>query len=66
VGASVVNALSEWTVVEVFREGKHHRIAFSRGEVTEPLKEVGPAPKGKTGHPGHLQARPGDLREPHL
>jgi DNA gyrase subunit B len=49
VGASVVNALSEWTVVEVFREGKHHRIAFSRGEVTEPLKEVGPAPKGKRG-----------------
>ena len=49
VGASVVNALSEWTVVEVFREGKRHRIAFSRGEVTEPLAVVGPAPKGKTG-----------------
>jgi DNA gyrase subunit B len=48
VGASVVNALSEWTVVEVFREGKHHRIAFSRGEVTEPLKVVGEA-KGKRG-----------------
>ncbi|MEI6993828.1 hypothetical protein ACOIDJ_32330, partial [Klebsiella pneumoniae] len=30
-------------------EGKHHRIAFSRGEVTEPLALVGPAPKGKTG-----------------
>ncbi|MFX8410551.1 hypothetical protein ABTL60_19995, partial [Acinetobacter baumannii] len=45
----MVNALSEWTVVEVFREGKHHRIAFSRGEVTEPLALVGPAPKGKTG-----------------
>jgi len=49
VGASVVNALSEWTVVEVFRDGKHHRIAFSRGEVTEPLQVVGPVPKGKTG-----------------
>jgi len=49
VGASVVNALSEWTVVEVFREGKHHRIAFSRGEVTEPLRVVGEAPRGKTG-----------------
>jgi len=49
VGASVVNALSEFTVVEVFRGGQHYRIEFSRGEVTQPLRVVGPAPKGKRG-----------------
>ncbi|WP_243028384.1 DNA topoisomerase subunit B [Thermus albus] len=49
VGASVVNALSEWTVVEVFRDGNHYQIAFGRGEVTQPLTVVGPAPKGKRG-----------------
>jgi len=49
VGASVVNALSEFTLVEVFRDGKHYQIAFSRGEVTEPLRVVGTVPKGKTG-----------------
>ncbi|MCS7059236.1 MAG: type IIA DNA topoisomerase subunit B [Meiothermus sp.] len=49
VGASVVNALSEFTVVEVFRDGQHYRIEFSRGEVTQPLRLVGPAPEGKRG-----------------
>ncbi len=49
VGASVVNALSQFTRVEVFRNGKHYRIEFSRGEVTQPLQELGPAPQGKRG-----------------
>jgi DNA gyrase subunit B len=49
VGASVVNALSEYTIVEVFRDGKHYRIEFSRGEVTKGLEVVGNAPKGKRG-----------------
>ncbi len=49
VGASVVNALSEWTVVEVFRDGKHYRIEFSRGQVVEPLHEVGKVRGKKTG-----------------
>ena len=48
VGASVVNALAEYTYVEVFRDGKHYRIEFSRGEVTKPLQVVGNA-KGKRG-----------------
>ena len=43
VGVKCVNALSEWTAVEVFREGIHHRIDFSRGEIAEPLREVGQA-----------------------
>ncbi|MDR1736253.1 MAG: DNA topoisomerase (ATP-hydrolyzing) subunit B [Oscillospiraceae bacterium] len=41
VGASVVNALSEWTRVRIFTEGKSYRMAFSRGEVTEELQEDG-------------------------
>ncbi len=48
VGASVVNALSEWTVVEIFREGKHYRMAFSRGQATEPLQVLGPSKKRGT------------------
>ena len=49
VGASVVNALTDWMIVEVFREGKHYRLEFARGRVTQPVKEVGAAPKGKRG-----------------
>ncbi len=49
VGASVVNALSEWTEVEVFREGRSYRIAFARGTVKEPLREVGRVRGKKTG-----------------
>ncbi|MER3479587.1 MAG: DNA topoisomerase IV subunit B [Meiothermus sp.] len=49
VGASVVNALAEYTRVEVFRDGKHYLIEFSRGDVTKPLEVVGNAPKGKRG-----------------
>ncbi len=41
VGASVVNALSEWTEVIVKRGGKLYRARFSRGETVEPLREVG-------------------------
>ncbi len=44
VGIKCVNALSEWTVVEVTKNGRVYRIGFSRGEVTEPLHEIGPAP----------------------
>jgi len=43
VGASVVNALSEWLEVEVKRNGKLYRAKFSRGETVEPLREVGKA-----------------------
>ena len=41
VGASVVNALSEWLVVEVFRDGKIYRQEYHRGEPAHELKVVG-------------------------
>jgi DNA gyrase subunit B len=37
VGVSVVNALSEWLRVSVFRDGKVYEMAFARGVVTTPL-----------------------------
>ena len=36
VGASVVNALSEWLTVQVHRDGKIYEMKFSRGHVTAP------------------------------
>ncbi len=42
VGASVVNALSEWLEVQVHKEGRCYEMKFSRGEVTQPLTEIGP------------------------
>ncbi len=41
VGASVVNALSEWLVVRVHKEGKIYEMRFSRGKVTQPMQVVG-------------------------
>ena len=41
VGASVVNALSNWLEVEISRDGKVYRQRYERGHVMYPLKEVG-------------------------
>ena len=41
VGASVVNALSEWLTVQVHRDGKIYEMKFARGHVTEPMTVVG-------------------------
>lgn len=41
VGASVVNALSEWMRVEVNRNGKKYSIEFNRGKTVSPLSIVG-------------------------
>lgn len=43
VGASVVNALSEWMVVEVARDGKIHRQRYERGVAVTKLEIVGDA-----------------------
>ena len=49
VGASVVNALSEWLEVQVTREGKVYEQRYERGKVCYPLKVVGDAPEGVSG-----------------
>lgn len=41
VGASVVNALSEWLEVQVYRDGKIYQQRYERGKVMYPLKVVG-------------------------
>ncbi len=41
VGASVVNALSDWLEVSVHKNGKIYQMKFSRGEITQPMTVVG-------------------------
>ena len=41
VGASVVNALSEWLTVQVHKDGRIHEMSFSRGDITEGIHVVG-------------------------
>jgi DNA gyrase subunit B len=48
VGASVVNALSEWLEVEVSRDGKVLHMEFERGKTASVLKEIGRAAKPGT------------------
>ena len=49
VGVSVVNALSEWLVAEVKRDGKVYRQEFARGEPTTDIQTIGVAPKTESG-----------------
>ena len=49
VGASVVNALSEWLEVQICREGKIYKQRYERGHVMYPLKEIGICPLEKIG-----------------
>jgi DNA gyrase subunit B len=48
VGASVVNALSEWLEVEVSRDGKVYRMEFERGKKSAEFKPVGKSSKSGT------------------
>ena len=41
VGASVVNALSEWLEVQVHKDGKVHQMRFSRGDITQHITVIG-------------------------
>ncbi len=45
VGASVVNALSEWLNVQVFNEGQVHELAFRRGTAVKPMRVTGESDK---------------------
>ena len=49
VGVSVVNALSEWLELTIWRDGEEHFMRFRNGEAEAPLKVVGKAPEGKKG-----------------
>lgn len=49
VGASVVNALSEWLEVDIYAEGKIYNQRYERGHVCYPLKIIGECESDKTG-----------------
>ena len=49
VGASVVNALSDWLEVEICQGGKVYKQRYERGHVCYPLKEIGTCDAEKTG-----------------
>ena len=49
VGASVVNALSNWLEVEICQDGKVYKQRYEKGHVCYPLKEIGTCPAEKTG-----------------
>jgi DNA gyrase subunit B len=49
VGVSVVNALSEWLELTIWRDGEEHWMRFAHGDAVAPLIQRGPAPAGKKG-----------------
>ncbi len=49
VGVSVVNALSEYLDLNIWRDGKEHYMRFAYGDAVAPLKVIGDAPPGKKG-----------------
>jgi len=49
VGVSVVNALSEWLELTIWRDGEEHWMKFAHGDAVGPLVVRGPAPEGKKG-----------------
>ncbi len=48
VGASVVNAMSEWLVVHVHKNGKIYEMKFSRGNITQEMKIIGDTDRSGT------------------
>ena len=64
VGVSVVNALSEWLDLNIWRDGKEHYMRFAFGDATAPLEVIGDAPAGKKGTRvtflANMEKAPGD------
>lgn len=56
VGASVVNALSEWLEVDIYNEGKIYKQRYERGHVCYALKVIGECESDKTG--SRIQFKP--------
>ena len=48
VGVSVVNALSDWLKLKIWRDGKHHQMEFRGGVAVSPLALVGPSDRRGT------------------
>ncbi|MBA4795562.1 DNA topoisomerase (ATP-hydrolyzing) subunit B [Phenylobacterium sp.] len=51
VGVSVVNALSDWLKLKIYRGGKRHEMEFRRGDAVSPLVVTGDAPLRENGEP---------------
>ncbi|WP_303827407.1 DNA topoisomerase (ATP-hydrolyzing) subunit B [Asticcacaulis taihuensis] len=49
VGVSVVNALSDWLDLVIYRQGKKHSVRFERGVTVKSLEVIGEAPKRDNG-----------------
>ena len=62
VGVSVVNALSEWLIAEVRRDGKVYRQEFARGEPTTDLTDDRRVGEGRVRHDHLVPAGPGGVR----
>ncbi|MFT3728433.1 MAG: DNA topoisomerase (ATP-hydrolyzing) subunit B [Terricaulis sp.] len=58
VGVSVVNALSEWLDLTIWRNGKEHTMRFVHGDAAAPLRMAGDAPAGKRGTSVRFLASP--------
>lgn len=54
VGASVVNALSEWLDVKVYKEGKIYAMSFAKGKVTKPIECIGTCSEEEQGTEVHF------------
>ncbi len=58
VGAAVVNALSDWMHVRIWRNGLEHIIRFKHGDAVAPLRSSGPATRSAAPRSPSRPARP--------